>query len=72
MHPDACEFETKKEKEKTPSAALKAANELAGEALKRKPTAENGLLAAQISVLSIIACELHEIGKALSLLNKEK
>ncbi len=70
MHPDACEFETKKEK--TPLAALKAANELAGEALKRKPIPENGLLAAQISVLSVIACELHEIGTALNLLNKEK
>lgn len=52
--------------------ALKIANELAAEALRQNPTAENGLLAAQVSVLSIIACELHNIGKALNLLNKEK
>lgn len=60
------------ERDKNSSAALKIANELAAEALRQNPTAENGLLAAQVSVLSIIACELHNIGKALNLLNKEK
>ena len=60
------------EKDKIFSAALKAANELAGESLKRKPTPENGLLAAQISVLSLIVYELHEINKALNLPDKEK
>ncbi len=59
-------------RDKNSAAALKAANEMAGEALRQDTTPENGLLAAQVSVLSIIACELHNIGKALNLLNKEK
>ena len=63
---------SEKDRDKIASSALKIANELAGEALKQKSTSENGLLAAQISVLSVIACELHGIGKALNLLNKEK
>ena len=51
--------------------ALKAANNLAGESLKQKETAENGLQAAQVSVLTLIVCELHEINITLKSMNKE-
>ena len=61
-----------KDKDGTTSSALKAISELTSQALKNKPTSENTLLAAQIAVLSIIACELHDIGTTLNLLNKEK
>ena len=59
------------EKDKITAIALKAANELAAESLRQKPTPENGLFAALISILSVIACELHSIKKALNSLNKE-
>ncbi len=47
--------------------ALKAANNLEGGSLKQKETPENGLQAAQISVLTLIAIELHEIRGVLEL-----
>ena len=51
--------------------AIKAANNLAGESLKQKETPKNGLQAAQVTVLSLIAVELHEINTTLKSMNKE-
>ena len=63
--------ETEQEKNKASAKLLTDANVLVGLAIEDNPSPESIIASTLVNVLTIIACELHEINTTLKSMNKE-